>query len=186
MTALNSKLKIMQIKIYSLKYSCQEVAQLGKVVSYSNPKLSHKTNISEIWQVNTLWQSHDLAYLHSTTTDASKIKFLHLTFSKIWLKPNFKSQGHYSKVKGRIKVTPWQCTATSSHQCPYEVSTSYTLQFLRYNTDKILKIKVTMARSKVKSRSHYDIAHLHLSTNVPTKYQLPKPYGFRDIAQTRF
>ena len=23
-------------------------------------------------------------------------------------------------------------------------------------------------------------------TNVPTKYQLPTPYGFRDIARTRF
>ena len=30
-----------------------------------------------------------------------------------------------------------------------------------------------MARSKVKSRSHYGVAHLHLPTNVPTKYQLP-------------
>ena len=39
---------------------------------------------------------------------------------------------------------------------------------------------------KVKSRSHHNIAHLHLQTNVPTKYQLPTPYGFRDIAQTRF
>ena len=38
----------------------------------------------------------------------------------------------------------------------------------------------------VKSRSHHDIAHLHPLTNVPNKYQLPTPYGFRDIAQTRF
>ena len=43
-----------------------------------------------------------------------------------------------------------------------------------------------MARSKVKSRSDHDVAHLQLLTNVPTKYQLPTPYGFRDIAQTRF
>ena len=43
-----------------------------------------------------------------------------------------------------------------------------------------------MARSKVKSRSHHDVAHLHPLTNVPTKYQLPAPYGFRDIARTRF
>ena len=43
-----------------------------------------------------------------------------------------------------------------------------------------------MARSKVKSRSDHDIAHLHPLTNVPTKYQLPTPYGFRDIAWTRF
>ena len=31
---------------------------------------------------------------------------------------------------------------------------------------------------KVKSRSHYDAAHLHALTNVPTKYQLPTPYRF--------
>ena len=27
--------------------------------------------------------------------------------------------------------------------------------------------------------------HLHPLTNVPTKYQLPTPYSFRDIAQSR-
>ena len=30
---------------------------------------------------------------------------------------------------------------------------------------------------------HHD---LHPLTNVPTKYQLPTPYGFQDIAQTRY
>ena len=40
--------------------------------------------------------------------------------------------------------------------------------------------------AKVKSRSDYDVAQLHPLTNVPTKYQLPTPYGFRDIARTRF
>ena len=39
---------------------------------------------------------------------------------------------------------------------------------------------------KVKSRSDHDIAHLLPLTNVPTKYQLPTPYSFRDIARTRF
>ena len=39
---------------------------------------------------------------------------------------------------------------------------------------------------KVKSWSDHDVAHLHLLTIVPTKYQLPTPYGFRDIARTRF
>ena len=40
--------------------------------------------------------------------------------------------------------------------------------------------------NKFKSRSHHDVAHLQPLANVPTKYQLPTPYGFRDIAQTRF
>ena len=39
---------------------------------------------------------------------------------------------------------------------------------------------------KVKSRSDHDIAHLHPLTNVPAKYQLPTPYGCRDITRTRF
>ena len=39
---------------------------------------------------------------------------------------------------------------------------------------------------KVKSRSHHDTAHLHPLTNVPSKYQLPTPHGFRDIARIRF
>ena len=43
-----------------------------------------------------------------------------------------------------------------------------------------------MARSKVESRSHHDNAHLHLLTNVPTKHQQPTPYGFWDIALTKF
>ena len=43
-----------------------------------------------------------------------------------------------------------------------------------------------MASSKVKSRSHHDFAHLQPLTNVPTKYQLPTPYGFQNIARTRF
>ena len=47
-------------------------------------------------------------------------------------------------------------------------------------------VKVTTTRSKVKSRSHHDAAHLQPLTNVPAKYQLPTPYSFRDIARTRF
>ena len=64
----------------------------------------------------------------------------------------------------------------------YQLPTS----FQRYCLDNILKVKVTTARSKVKSRSHHHIAHLQPPTNVPTKYQLLAPYAFRDIAQTRF
>ena len=44
--------------------------------------------------------------------------------------------------------------------------------------------------SKVKGqtmvRPTTDVAHLHPLTNVPTMYKLPTPYGFRDIARTRF
>ena len=43
-----------------------------------------------------------------------------------------------------------------------------------------------MVRSKVKSRSDHDVAHVHTLTYVPSMYQLPTPHGFRDIAWTRF
>ena len=45
---------------------------------------------------------------------------------------------------------------------------------------------ITMTRSKVKSRSQNDVAHLRPITNIPTKYQLHTPYSFQDIALTRF
>ena len=54
-------------------------------------------------------------------------------------------------------------------------STTYGIQEI---ADRFLQIKVTTARSMVKSRSHHDDPHLHLLMNVPTRYQLPTPYGF--------
>ena len=50
---------------------------------------------------------------------------------------------------------------------------------------RFFKFKVITAMPKVKSRSNYDEAHLHFLTNVPTKYELSIPYGFRDMARTR-
>ena len=138
------------------------------------------------------------------------INLLHLMVSEILPGQIFKGQGHYGRIKSQIKVILLHCTPTTPKQCPYQVLPSYTLQFPRYSPDKILKVKVTAAiskvtsrshhyfahlqpptnvptaRSEVKSRSHHDVAQLHLLTNVPTKYQLPTPYGFRDIAWTRF
>ena len=37
--------------------------------------------------------------------------------------------------------------------------------------DKILNDKVTMAMLKVKSRSYYDVAHLHSPNNIPNMYK---------------
>ena len=110
----------------------------------------------------------------------------HPTVSEIWPRQDFISQGHYSKVKRQIKVTTWCCTPTHPNQYPYQVSTSYTLWFPRYSPDKILWIKLTIARSKVISKSHHDVAHLHPLSNIPTNYQLPAPYVFQDIAWTTF
>ena len=43
----------------------------------------------------------------------------------------------------------------------------------------------TLAQQKGHTMMHTYI-YIHLLANVPTKYQRPTPYGFRDIAQTRF
>ena len=84
----------------------------------------------------------------------------------------------------KLKVTP-RCTPTplTNVLTKYQPSTPYGIKEI--NPDKILKLMVTMTRSKIKSRSHHGVTHLQLPTNVPTKYQLPTLYGFQDIAQTR-
>ena len=66
------------------------------------------------------------------------INFLQITLSEIKPVQDCIGQGHYSKVKGEIKVTPRRCTPTPPSQCPYQVSTSYTLWFPRYSPEKIL------------------------------------------------
>ena len=38
-----------------------------------------------------------------------------------------------------------------------------------------------MPRSRVKSRSHHDVAHIQPLTNVATNYQLPTPYTVSEI-----
>ena len=43
-----------------------------------------------------------------------------------------------------------------------------------------------MARSKAKSRSHHDVAHLQSLSNVPTKYQLPTPYNVKILPGQNF
>ena len=67
-----------------------------------------------------------------------------------------------------------------------QVITFYTLWNPTNSPNKILKLMVTMTRSKVKSRSHHDVVHLQPITNIPTKYQLSIPYDFQDTARTRF
>ena len=139
--------------------------------------LCHKTKISQYvrWTHFGRAKVKDHTMIHTYTPQPMSlpsVKLLHLMESKKQPGQDFKTHGHYDKVKGEIKVTPRQCTRTPPNQCPYQVSISYTLRFLRYCPDKILKVKVTTARSKVKSRSHHNVAHLQQLTNVPIKYQL--------------
>ena len=77
--------------------------------------------------------------------------------SEILPPQDFKSQGHYSKVNQDHTMMLHMYTP---NQCSYQ-SISYPLQFLRYIPEKILKLMVTMARSKLESSPHHNVANLH-------------------------
>ena len=71
------------------------------------------------------------------------------------------------------------------NQCYYQLTS---INFAHLTVSRIqpgqdLKVQVTMATSKVKSRSHHDVAQLQPPNNVCTKSQLPTPYGLSEIAQ---
>ena len=66
------------------------------------------------------------------------INFLQSMVSEILPGQNSKGQGYYSKIKGQIKVTPCHCKPITPKECPYQVSTSYTLQLSRHSSDRTL------------------------------------------------
>ena len=70
-------------------------------------------------------------------------------------------------VKGQYKVIPCLSTPTLSDQLPYQVSTFHTQWFSRYSKRKILSVKVTTGRSKVKSRPHNESADPHSQSMTP-------------------
>ena len=85
------------------------------------------------------------------------VNLLNLRESKKYPRQNFKTHGQklmvtmtMSKVKSSSQNVA--DTYTTPNQCPYQVSTSYSLRFPRYSPDKIFKLKVTTARLKVISR----------------------------------
>ena len=121
---------------------------------------------------------HDVAHLHPLTNVPTKYQLpTPYSFRDIARTRFYRSRSLRQGQRSNQGQTMTLHTYTPN-QYPYQVSTSYTLRFPRYSPDKIFKLKVTTARSKVKSRSDHDVAHLHPLTNVPTKYQLPTPYGF--------
>ena len=90
-------------------------------------------------QSQILNQGHTMV-LHTYITQPMSlpsIYFQHLTVSKIELGQDFIGQSNYGKVKGQIKVTPRHYIPITPSRCPYQVSTSYTLRFLRYRPDKL-------------------------------------------------
>ena len=64
------------------------------------------------------------------------------------------------------------------NQYPYQLSTSYTLRFLRYSPDKIFKLKVTTARS---NQGHIIMLH----TYTPEPMSLPS-FNFLHLTFQRY
>ena len=129
---------------------------------------------------------YDVAHLHPLTNIPTRYQLPTPYGFRDIARTRFSNSRSLRQVKGQIKVTLWCCTPTLPNQYSYQVSTSYTLRFPRYSPDNNFKLMVTTARSKVKSRSDHDVAHLHPLTNIPTKYQLPTTYGFWDTARRNF
>ena len=63
------------------------------------------------------------------------------------------------------------------------------INFLHLTVSKTLKVQDFKGQGhygKVKGQIKVTPPYLHPLTNVPTKYQLPTPYNFQDMAWTRF
>ena len=92
-----------------------------------------------------------------------------------WSAPTGLAIVHWIGCINAIKKRCYDVTMSRQEESMMcHLSTSYTLQFTRYSPDKILRVKVTTAKSKANSRSHQDAAPL---TSLHTKYQLPTLYG---------
>ena len=108
------------------------------------------------------------------------INCLHLIVAEIQPVQDFIGQGHYSKVKPRSHhdVAHLQLQPMSLPSINY---LHLTVSEIQHGQDFIGQGHY----GKVKTRSHHYIVPT-LPNQCPYKYHLPTPYGFRDIARTRF
>ena len=49
---------------------------------------------------------HDVAKIHPLAMSLPSINLLKITVSQIYPRQDFQTQGHYSNIKGQIKVAP--------------------------------------------------------------------------------
>ena len=90
---------------------------------------------------------------------------------------NIKDQGHYSKVKGQIMITPRSCTPKplTDVLIKFLLPTPYGFRDIAL---KIFRGQGHYCKVKGQSKSHNDIAQLQHPTNAPTKFELLTLYGF--------
>ena len=109
--------------------------------------------------------------LYHVTTQQHPIQYSNVsTFYMLpFLRQDLKGQGHNSKVKSQITVTPECYTPTPPTNIPtmYKLSIIYVFQDIART--RFQRSKVTTEMSKIKSRSHYNIAHLQpQTTSLPS------------------
>ena len=92
----------------------------------------------------------------------------------------------WRKACGSFDEIPSVTMGTCKRKFLMNSNTTLTVLNLHQQTDPKVQQDFKGHYSKVKSQRSNHVAHLHPLTNVPTMYQLPTPYGFQDIARTRF
>ena len=95
---------------------------------------------SSLQQVQRLNQGHTMT-LHTyypQPMSSPSISFLHLTVSEIYPRQDFIGQGHYGKGQRSNQGHTMMLHIYTPNQCPYQVSSFYTLQLLRYSPDHVL------------------------------------------------
>ena len=98
---------------------------------------------------------HHVAHLHHLTNVFDKYQLsTPYSFQSIAWRRFERSRSQWRGQRSNQGHTIILHSHTPNH-CPNEVSTSYNLWFPRYCPDKMFKLKVTKARSKVKSRLHH-------------------------------
>ena len=126
---------------------------------------------------------YDVAHLHTTNiptryqfcTPYSSSDIIRTRFEKPW------SLRQGQEVKSKSHHYAAHLHPPNN---PTEYQLAMNLWFPRYSLDVTLKVKVTMARPKVKS--FIDIAYLHPLKQCPYQNLLAIPCGFRDTDQIRF
>ena len=94
----------------------------------------------------------------------------------------------WRKACGSLDEIPSVTMGTCKRKFLMNSNMTLTVLNLPQQTDPKVQQDFKGQYSKYKGQSvlHHNVAHLLPTTNVLTKYQLPTPYSFRNIAQTRF
>ena len=99
-------------------------------------------------QINvTPWRCTPIYHIQCPYQVSTSYTLWFLRYNPDKLFPFLKVKVTVARLKFKTKVIPLCCTPTTPNLCPYQVSTSDTLSFLKYSPDKIFKLKVTTARS---------------------------------------